>query len=482
MTFEASSQRSGAKSTRASDVRYSITFREEQYADLMRWLLDDPSVEHAAYLLCRVSRASAETRLIVREVLPLPPEEVLEASATHMKIPSTSLMRVMKRADRSQHAFVFAHSHPRGHEQHSPQDDGEERELFRTAYNRISFPGPHGSIVISPPNSVRGRVWLTNGDCIPVERVRIVGRQFRILDTSGRLAESPPEFFDRQVRAFGPDIQRLLRQLTVGVVGFGGTGSAVSEQLIRLGVGSILFVDGGIFEASNVNRVYGSRVIDDNLAKVKIAERLAADVGLGTSVRLVPQNVTSLAAAEELRHCDIIFGCTDDEWGRSILTRLAIYYVIPVFDMGVKIDSDGVRISAIEGRVTTLFPGAACLFCRERIDPEHIRAESLAATNPTEADQLRRDGYIPRLAAPAPAVIPFTTTIAAAAIQEMLHRLTGYLGEDRVSTEVIHQFHHGAIRTNSRPPRSECFCVDPSRIGRGDVTPFLDLTWPEGNV
>jgi molybdopterin/thiamine biosynthesis adenylyltransferase len=462
-------------------VRYSLTFREEQYAALIDHLLGDTSVERAAYLLCRVSRAASETRLIVREILPVPSEEVIEASRIHMKIPSTSFMRAMKRADLSRQSFVFVHSHPGGFETHSDQDDSEERELFRTAYNRISVPGPHASMVISAFDKPRARIWCEDGGVVAAPRVRVIGSRFRFFDSEAGI-EPMPAFFDRQVRAFGPEIQRLLQRLTVGVVGAGGTGSAVFEELVRLGVGTIIILDGQAFESSNVNRVYGSRVIDDGMPKVKIAERLAANIGLATKIKPVPQHITVETAAQELRECDVVFGCTDDEWGRSILTRLATYYVIPVFDMGVKIDSDGERIAAIEGRVTTLMPGTACLFCRERIDGERIRAESLSATNPAEADELRREGYIPALATPAPAVIPFTTTIAAAAVAEMLHRLTGCFGDERTSTEIIHQFHNTVIRTNSRAPREECLCTDPTRIGRADSEPFLDLTWRDSHV
>ena len=89
---------------------------------------------------------------------------------------------------------------------------------------------------------------------------------------------------------------------------------------------------------------------------------------------------------EEFRTCDAIFGCTDDEWGRSLLTRLAIYYAIPVFDMGVKIDSEDGIIRSINGRVTTLLPGTACLYCRGRITAERSRFRIAAG------DQSRKGG------------------------------------------------------------------------------------------
>src|SRR5688500_10935071 len=48
----------------------------------------------------------------------------------------------------------------------------------------------------------------------------------------------------------------VLGRLKVGVVGLGGTGSAVVEQLARLGVGELLLCDPQEFESTNVNRVY----------------------------------------------------------------------------------------------------------------------------------------------------------------------------------------------------------------------------------
>ena len=88
-----------------------------------------------------------------------------------------------------------------------------------------------------------------------------------------------------------------------------------------------------------------------------------------------------------------------------------------------------------------------------------------------------REGYIPELEEPAPAVVPFTTTVAASAIEEFLHRLTGFMGADRNSSEVLHLFDSTMVRRNSKPSREECFCGDRSFWCHGDARPLLDLTW-----
>ena len=99
-----------------------------------------------------------------------------------------------------------------------------------------------------------------------------MGSRFRFFDDdSGDYKHVP--FFDRQVRAFGKDIQLQLQRLNVGVVGVGGTGSAVVEQLARLGIGTLSIFDGDHFDNSNVNRVYGSSATDSGIKKVDIAKR-----------------------------------------------------------------------------------------------------------------------------------------------------------------------------------------------------------------
>ena len=279
------------------------------------------------------------------------------------------------------------------------------------------------------------------------------------------------------MRAFGAEIQQLLATLHIGIVGNGGTGSAVAEQLIRLGVGRLSLFEGQTLDASNVTRVYGSRLADVDRPKIEIIERLAKEIGFGTEVTVFPNHITNSETAKALRDCDVIFGCTDDEWGRSILSKLAIDYYIPVFDMGVKIDSKDGSIVSVQGRVTTLLPGAACLFCRGRITAEGVRAQVIESCNPEQAEELRRQQYAPELQGNAPAVIAFTSALASTAVSELLHRLTGFMGPDRVSSEVIHFFDQSRMRTNNLLPALDCYCGDKERLGLGDQQPFLGMLW-----
>jgi len=456
-------------------MQYTLTFLEEHYNQLTDHLFSRRDCEQAAYLLCAISTTDNETRLLVNTVLPVGPTEIENCSETHITIKGISYTRAMKRASQTKRCFVLVHSHPAGVERHSGQDDVEEPKLFRTAYNRIRVPGVvHASLVLSDKSKPVGRAWLENGQQFPIDRIRVLGKRFHFYD----LGEDTSDItvFDRQVLAFGPRVQHLFKRLSVGIIGLGGTGSAVAEQLIRLGIGHIIACDPQTFDKTNINRVYGSRVADQDSPKTALLKRLADDIGLGTVFDVFPKSITDLETAKQFRKCDVLFGCTDDEWGRSILTKLALSYFIPVFDMGVLIDSREETIKSVRGRVTTLLPGSPCLFCRGIIDTKVVSAEIKHQINPEEYEQLKREGYVPGLPGNAPSVIMFTSMVASAAITELLHRITGLMGKERSSTEVILRIDESRVSTNTKPLR-ECWCADTDNWGEGDVDPFLNLTW-----
>lgn len=334
---------------------------------------------------------------------------------------------------------------------------------------------PLGANGLELATSVVGGVLPDGCDAsIAVDSVRVLDHRWRLLFAAGG-AGGLAAAFDRQIRAFGPDGQRLLAQLRVGVVGAGGTGSAVCEQLIRLGVGELLAIDPDVIndDGSNVTRVYGSTMNDIGMPKVDIVARAATQIGLGTKISAVQGSINDESTARLLTDCDVVFGCTDDNRGRMTLSRLAVWYLIPVIDMGVKLTSSDGTLTGIEGRVTIIGPETGCLRCRGRINPQALQAEVL---QPPERADRAAEGYAIGLAERDPAVVAFTTGVASQAISEFLAR-TFSLDDQTPSTELLMRFHHRDIRRNTRTGKSGHWCTDPNNIGAGDSRPFLGTLW-----
>ncbi|WP_194915337.1 ThiF family adenylyltransferase [Catenulispora rubra] len=64
--------------------------------------------------------------------------------------------------------------------------------------------------------------------------------------------------YDRQARLFGDRGQALLAATKVGVIGAGGAGSPLIQQLAHLGVGHLVVIDPDRIDVTNLSRVVGA--------------------------------------------------------------------------------------------------------------------------------------------------------------------------------------------------------------------------------
>ena len=244
---------------------------------------------------------------------------------------------------------------------------------------------------------------------------------------------------------------------------------------MRLGVRHFHLFDPDTLTLSNLTRVYGAFPEDVGSPKVNVSASHVGRIAPDAEVLTTQAKITDEVAAKLLLNVDVIFGCTDDNAGRLVLSRISSYLLLPVIDCGVLLSSGyGGQLDGIHGRVTVLAPGAACLVCRNRIDLRRATAEVLA---PDEYTRLVDEGYAPALAGAEPAVVAFTTQVAAAAVGELLERLIRY-GPEPVPTEILLRTHEREISTNDQSPRVGHYChSDRGKLGLGVTTPFLEQTW-----
>jgi len=439
-------------------------------------------VESAAILLVRDGGVcGGARRLLAREIHWVADDNYISRTAVEMKIGPEAYLPALALAEADGAIPIWFHTHPPGSSA-TPSEmdivvDSQLAETFRTRSGSKFY----GRLIASAA-SVAGWNWtgLLLGSTYEEESIRriwSVGERWRMSFAEGTEGEIPLDLYDRNVRAFGSAIQRSLSSLKVAIVGTGGTGSAVAEQLVRLGVRDLLLMDVDELSLSNVTRVYGSSPNDVGRAKVEVLRNHLLRIAPDLQCTTVKAMVTLRSSAERLTHSDVIFGCTDDNAGRLVLSRLATYYLIPVIDVGVLLssDPDGV-LTGIDGRVTVLSPGAACLVCRDRIDVARAAAEM---QTPEERRRLADEGYAPALGGREPAVVAFTTAVAAAAVNELLERMIGY-GPDERPGEILLRIHEREISTNRAEPRANHYChASASKWGAAGGEPFLGQLWPK---
>lgn len=95
-----------------------------------------------------------------------------------------------------------------------------------------------------------------------------------------------PARYQRNRNMISPADQFLLFQSQVAVVGCGGLGGYVIEELARLGIGRIIAIDPDIFEEHNLNRQLFSS--PDTLGKPKVAAAMARVNAINPAVTLIP--------------------------------------------------------------------------------------------------------------------------------------------------------------------------------------------------
>ena len=256
---------------------------------------------------------------------------------------------------------------------------------------------PFGQPALHGAGNARARVWQYPTHRTTARSVTIIGERFRFYQPESGTPTGPA--FARQVLAFGPTLIQQLKGLRVGVIGAGGTGSATAPLLVRAGVGQLLIVDDDIVEVTNLNRLHGATQADADAMKPK-AEVVAAElarIGLGARIVAMRGWVNAEKVRDALKACDLIFCCTDDHSGRVFLNRLAYFYLLPVFDMGLAMavaTPPKTGMANISGRVTTILPPETCLICRGAVDLDIARDEDLRRQNPTEFERRKREAYV----------------------------------------------------------------------------------------
>lgn len=350
--------------------------------------------------------------MLAREFVPVPDHLYRDRQSYHLEVAPEFYNAIVTKCEKTGLHPVIAHSHPmQGDAWYSKSDDFGEGNLLPVLQSLL----PERSVasLVLTRDSATGR-RIINNNFQSMKEIRVVGLPSLAIEMAKtrKWGVEDLSYHDRQVRAFGENGQRLLQRLRVGIVGVGGTGSIVAEQIARLGVGEIILVDHDEIEASNISRVFGALPGDVGRPKVEVLKKYLSKIGGGVVTGIndsaLKQSVLSL-----LRDCDVVFGCVDNDRTRALLNRFAHQYLIPVIDVGIRLDGRSGRITAAGGRVSLVGTGFTCLRCSHHLNPARILAESMPAD---ERTRLAKEGYVMGIADPAPAVVSLNTVVAGLAV------------------------------------------------------------------
>jgi molybdopterin-synthase adenylyltransferase len=395
-------------------------------------------------------------RIVVREVWYPKDDAYLKRSPVAAQLRPEVVAWAAQRSRKTGESVVFAHSHPMEFNSFSKTDDDGEARL-KAFLDRRTAGTIHAALVISP-SAMKARILGTEVDL----RILGVGPTLQISDSPARDIDN--ELFDRQIRLFGTLGQQVLSRLRVGIVGAGGTGNPICQELAHLGVSRFLLIDPDTVERSNLNRLVGAGPRDVGARKVDVTARLIHSINPNANVETSATSVLLAAHAMELADVDIAFCCTDSQGSRAVLNQLAYQFLVPTIDMGVAIVANGEKVSRIVGRAQMLAPGLGCLVCGNLLNPEAVRVDLL-----TEFER-RADPYIVGAHEPAPSVISLNSTMASIAVTMFLSAVAGIPAKARL---VNYNAVNGTMRPGAIPPHSGCYvCAREGSLARAGEWPL----------
>lgn len=466
----------------------SLRLTGRQHAALQSHLFPGDGKEAVALVLCGRRLGDPDGGpwgsrhvLTAHEVVPVPHDACYERTPKLVSWPTAPVLHAIERAARRELAVVKVHSHPTGHRAFSEADDASDADLFPSVMGWTDDPGPHASAVMLPGGEVFARAAYDDGQggarFVTVDSVLVVGDDVRVFHRDivcegarGLVAG----FAERTAQAFGAGTTAALARLSVAVVGASGTGSPLVEMLARLGVGEVILVDPDFVEERNLNRIFNATRGDIGRSKVEVLAAAVRGMGLGTRVVPIPSTLFDADAIRRVVAADVLFGCVDSVDGRDLMNRLATYYTLPYFDVGVRLDADGQGgVDGVHGTVHYLQPDGSSLLSRGAYSAAALQSAHLRRAAPDLYESQLKEKYVIGVQEDRPAVVSVNTFYAALAVNELLARLHPFRDDDncRFAQNGISLSQARFIAEQDGVP-----CPALAKLaGRGDSVPLLGM-------
>jgi hypothetical protein len=336
--------------------------------------------ERVGFFSFRLSSDSETPLLICYEYHLVPDHQYVRDDTCGACIGPESIRAAMERALASGCGQLHVHMHRRaGASSPSGIDLASGPGMSRSFANAMPAM-PHGWVVLSETH-VAGQVLFPSGKTVSVRDLAVVGQHMKTPRRwSSRHRTKVGRKGDRFSRQsfLGPDSQRIIEDARIGIVGLGGGGSHIVQQLAYIGFKNYVLCDMDRVEETNLNRLVGATVQDcrKKRFKAEIAARVIKKLQPDAIVDCKPGNWEDKLSA--LCACDIIFGCLDGYMGRRDLEIFCRGQLIPLIDIGMDVHLLQEGRHEIYGQIIVSMPGFSCLRCVGLLTEEKLAEEGQA--------------------------------------------------------------------------------------------------------
>jgi molybdopterin/thiamine biosynthesis adenylyltransferase len=191
------------------------------------------------------------------------------------------------------------------------------------------------------------------GDLLPwkaqCEAAAAFGKSLGEVEAAALSCELLPGRYRRNRETVSTADQLRLFRSRVAVIGCGGLGGYLVEQLARIGVGELVLVDPDVFEEHNLNRQLLSSPALLGMAKVDAARERVAQINPAVAVRACPEAFWRGNARELLGGCAAVLDGLDNVLVRRDLAAMCRELGVPLVHGA---------IAGWYGQVSVQLPGA----------------------------------------------------------------------------------------------------------------------------
>jgi hypothetical protein len=330
--------------------------------------------ERVGFVYAKTTVLSDGTYLInYIEYNPVADEHYVEDDSVGARIGSAAIRGAMQKILDENYSGFHVHLHNHIGQPRPSGDDKEGLPGIVESFANVKPNQPHGILILSK-DSFYALVKVNGERHFVIPEIIAAVQYPMVLQFPG--AHTLPRSNVLQRQSFlGERSTSIFEHLKVVIVGLGGGGSHLVQQLAHLGVKNFILFDFDRVEDSNLNRLVGAYFKDIAHARLKteIARRIILNINPDAEVRIV--NSRWQENAEALQVGDVVFGCVDTYEGRSQLEAECRRYLLPFIDIGMDVHNS-LEGNQISGQVILSMHGQACMRCMGFITEEKLATEA----------------------------------------------------------------------------------------------------------
>ena len=411
-----------------------IKFENQKLNELRGMLLKDLDKEYFAILLGKMNKLDDVCIITVKDIIPYK-SRYEEQSVVSISVSSDfrayCLEEVTNRVDVD--TIIDVHTHPfsEGIPHFSSVDTGDEVEMKKYLI-RKKVDVNYASIVFSRDmysarlwECDKGKVYYKNAIIKTQKISESIKASYDNLK-SIKDEQKQLEMFNRSLLALGNDtLKSMMRGQVVSIVGVGGVGSIIGENLIHMGFQEINLIDFDEVEISNLNRLVGVTYQDaiDKNKKVDCIKRHLEGINPSANINAYCNSVYDREIEKVLAMSDWIFMTTDNYSSCVHIQDLAFKYYVPFISAATNIVVEDGNVTDMRGEVILVRIGDGfCMNCLGKIDKNELMFERVG--DPQIREQLVQKNYVRGLDVKDPAVKTLNSMVATIATDVLINQYT----------------------------------------------------------